>query len=124
MARGLLPFGHISEGRAPNPVPLGQSTLALLVNPSAPPKKKGKKAMAKGKGKGKGKKKGGKKRGRTPNQEAAAKKPRKARGKQNVRVEIALTPTNKKGAKTAKGKTATYEAMGTRTANGKKTGKR
>jgi len=73
--------------------------------------------------KGKGKKKG-KKRGRTPNQEAAAKKQRKARGKQPVKVVVQVTPTNKKGEKTSRGKTAEYTASGTRTANGKKRGKR
>lgn len=72
---------------------------------------------------GKGKKRG-KQRGPTPNQEAAAKKPRKARGKQSVQIDVMLTPVNKKGQTKANSKVTSYEAIGTRTANGKKRGKR
>lgn len=116
MASVQLPFGSLVEGRAPNPAPLGQSTLALLVNPSTPPrKKKGKKAVATVK-----KKKRGKSKKRKPNQSA---KPKKARStSKNVNIAIAIEPTTKKGKKT--GKISSYKAQGERLTNGKKRGKK
>lgn len=117
MASVQLPFGSLVEGRAPNPAPLGQSTLALLVNPSTPPrKKKGKKAVATVK-----KKKRGKSKKRKPNAKKST--GRKANSK-NVKVEVSVVPVTKKGTPTKKGKKKTYTATGTRTANGKKRGKR
>jgi len=71
-----------------------------------------------------GKKGKGKKRGRTPNQEAAAKKKGRPAGAstKHVNIAVAIEGTTKKGKKS--GKIAAYEAKGTRVANGKKRGKR